>query len=555
MPSPLLNRPGLLPDESLPSWLWRLQRANYYESPRTIEQIGAAYTSEADTIFRPSSGQTFSLLTQLTQVNPLEIYHASVHHFASVITPPDQQGDTLSLSDNDQLLLDRDHQRRHLWPANAVQYCPLCLAQAAYHRIGWTPTATAVCLHHHCLLVRHCPICRHNNRLSIDDLHQRRCSRCAFDLTQAPVVSVSGDTWGLFTQAVIQSWWSRHSPPVSHDYQVVNQPAPVLFCLLYGLSRAVVAMKHPLSMPSPSVLATQPITANKPWLHPGHTYAIFATAFEGMVNWPDGFHKLLDRVRSDSDEGQLRQVFGTLYTSWLEKQWRHASFQFVQDAFDNYLCRRYPLSPATFRCRRFCHNPAFKALLPYITEAEAASKLGVSLVAVQQLVRDKTLTNYSPAQPNAAFPSLNLVKRSDVVALRRQWREGCALSTTAKKLGVSPAVVLDLVQLQLLEAVQMPHREANPTWRLSCASVDDFKRRLRRRTTRQPFSYLVRLPKAVKALSPFGYNTAHILHWVIDGKLTAFWVTQRLRDMAISGHDLEKLLEDLRVSCVQTAFT
>jgi hypothetical protein len=58
------------------------------------------------------------------------------------------------------LLLDTGLGRKQVRAATAALFCPLCLKEAAYHRLIWLPFAVSACLAHHCLLLDHCPACR-----------------------------------------------------------------------------------------------------------------------------------------------------------------------------------------------------------------------------------------------------------------------------------------------------------------------------------------------------------------------------------------------------------
>jgi len=78
---------------------------------------------------------------------------------------------------------------------------------------------------------------------------------------------------------------------------------------------------------------------------PAKSYILYTTAFQGLVNWPNGFHVFLDAYRTRDGRTEQSSVYYDLhyiYGAWLEKAWRHPDFQFVQQAFDQYLMHRYP---------------------------------------------------------------------------------------------------------------------------------------------------------------------------------------------------------------------
>jgi hypothetical protein len=91
-----------------------------------------------------------------------------------------------------------------------------------------------------------------------------------------------------------------------------------------------------------------------------------------------------------------------------------------------------------------------KVKLPYLTEIEAAQMLGTRPDMIKRLVRTGFLIKYD----RKAFPAtLNLVSRTQVLALQQAWSGLIPLTAAAKMLGLSREGVMDLIKVGLLEAI------------------------------------------------------------------------------------------------------
>ena len=339
---PLLHRSSLRPSESLPSLLIRLAKGNFYHSPTMVIQLCQERLTQRDQVTRPTQAETYQILAKLVRIGTDELYAASVQRFVSTVAPPDYEHRSILLPSGKTVpVLPDSALREHTRPESDVQFCPLCLMESAYHRVEWFPLAAAVCLHHQSLLVRGCSNCQ--EPISVKNILETRCSNCGFELTQSPTASVAVDQFGLFSQSVIQSWLGLCSITSIDNYEPLpNEPSTSLYRLLDGLRRAVMGVQHSwdylYDAPSGVGFPLFPC-ALKGDITPAKSYILYATAFKGMVNWPQGFYDFLDAYRLR--DGQLpsnyiRRDLGRICV-WLTRWWKHPAFQFVQEAFDQYL--------------------------------------------------------------------------------------------------------------------------------------------------------------------------------------------------------------------------
>src|SRR5258708_14967845 len=236
----LVVRTAILPGESLPSLFIRLARLNYYGTPDTLSQILREGVGEQvflkDRVILPQRAETYQRLTNLTGIRIPDLYAASAHHFAPVLTPPGHPMKFLETeSDITRPLLAPALAAKQLRPAHAGQFCPLCLRDAAYHRLFWMPIAMSACLEHSCLLKDRCQHC--NKSISIREIVEARCHQCRGALTEAEVIPLNDDL-GLLFQRIFQSWFMRNTTPSAANLLLSEQQPGVLYRVIHVLQLA-----------------------------------------------------------------------------------------------------------------------------------------------------------------------------------------------------------------------------------------------------------------------------------------------------------------------------
>lgn len=600
---PLLNRRPLGENESLPSFLQWLGIHNHYTVKTTLQRICERYLPESPgVITQPVTLNVYKVLGEITRVDPMLLYQATPHPFAPVLTPPPNTYTCMEMSPGVCVpLLARSYATKFLWADKDVQFCPACLSESLHHRVNWLPLSVAACLKHQCLLQRRCPSCF--AAISIASLLTGHCPQCDFDWQHTPVTHIGHDEWGLFSQTLIQSWLgltdfpqntfnvdcrlkytdsrpcdpcSPHRSnldsvpdnPVPYHNQKLGLPATetsTLFYILYGLSRGVAGMSGTNWIHPSPVQRQFPLNSSKTTLFPAQIYVLFATALRALENWPHGFYKFLDRLSDPGDTqtsftqtayshsvdeknsspsitgDHLQKAFRNIYVCWLERSWRHGDYQFVQDAFDDYLRQRYLISPSLLRLRRVRDNPSFKSLLPYITEAEAGRILDCGPQTIKLLVEKEVLISYERVYPDQPQPQFNLVRREEVVALRRRWHSALPLSAAAIKLGASTGTVLSLVDAGLLKAVRGPTVDGSQEWRLDEKSITNLQSRLKKCLSPSPLAEAVTLTKTVQTLSAHGYNTTMVVQAILEGRLRAYGQNGGLHELEFDPNDVEDL--------------
>lgn len=554
---PLLCRTPLLPGESLPSLLIRLSQENLYESPRFLEQVCQERLTHRDTVAHPTRAETFQVLGELVCIEPIELHKASVHSLATVLTPPTLEYPTLTLSAGQVVpVLPAALHPKHTWFTQGwVAFCPVCLAEAAYHRLNWLPLSTTICLHHHCLLVHRCPACKRECQML--DVVTAKCRKCQFDLTQTPLTLVRQDETGILTQRIIQSWWGV-APPVDIPTLAVHSPR-TLYCLIDGLSHAMTSVKKLL----PNIHQTTfPVHVfpfpSKMKMNHTQRFVLLATALKVVMCGAEGFYKFFhDYQRRDNrslEQGLVRN-FGRLYTVWLEQAWKHPDFQWVQDIFDQYVQEHYILSPGLMRLTRLRRNPPPLEAVPYITEAEAARLLGTTAPIIQRLVELGLLSAYTLKHTKHGSPRFKWVERQGVMQLQGRWQEALPLKEASTLLGVSDEVVVEMVQAGLLSAVRGPVADGSAAWKISQASIQTCLADLESRAVVEPKlrddnPATLNLVQATQMLSVHGFKVVAVLQAVLEGKLAAYraGLLTSLAGLRFDVLDVELLLGVMRAN-------
>lgn len=531
----LLNRRPLQPGESLSSLWVRLQAANYYHRPQAIADICRPHLPPGENFHLPHLAETWPVLAAVTRLPAADLYSASFHRYASALALPWETLAFISLPDGARVpLLSARQHRFFLRPLQDAQYCPTCLANGRYHRLSWLNLLAAICPHHACLLQCGCPHC--SQKLPLSAIVAATCPACAYDLTTTPPISVSDDSWGLWVHHQLQSWWGDTSaPPLPDQVTMPAQPVPILLEVLRVLAtvaaRLPEAMLHTLPHPD---LSLEPVDL-RTLPTPLQVYCTYATAMKAMVNWPQAFHQFLTvyRQRPGVAAGQVTDEFAPLYLDWLEERWQRPEFAFIQAAFDDFLVTNYPLSRSVTRLDRYRRSQVLRDRFPYLTQVEAAERLGVEPEIVQRLVDEAILVDYErgEGQQRHWHQRLRLVRRLEFVALQRRWQAGIPLKDVASILDVDEQMVENLVKASLLTKCGHTSCVNDSLWPIETISLNTLVRGLKRYpVTPHHFGSPVTLWELVAN----GYDPVRVLQQILAGEVTAVWFGGGLYSLWVS---------------------
>ncbi len=528
----LLRRTALLPGESLASLLARLARLNFYPNSRLLQTISRdrlAPMRVDDKLAQPHRLETFQQLVNLTQLTLDELYGASDQRFAILLEAPGQAAQTTPwLENTTRLRLDRRSAPAHLRSTVATQFCPLCLKTEPYHRLSWTPRATAICLEHLCLLTDRCARCW--KRTTVADLVNRRCSNCRADLRRARVVSIAHDSCGILAQQVIQSWFGVVDIPakVIEGAHLPPESPLVLYRLLQLLARQLQKgqaewpnLPRPLNGLANSIAAS---IEDHRCLTPEQIYFLYRSAFVGLRDWPEGLCQFLDAYGGCDPASRAAPVrikcLQQVQHDWLAVDWHDSPLAFVQPVLVDYLLqRRLPFLRAV--AERFSAVAWFTEQTGLWTEGHTAQALGISLHDLQRFYPRGSLAKCFKPDPRTRLP---MFKRDAVLAVQRRWATGWSLEDVSSWLGLEIADVLRLVQLGLLKPLGGRETTAEVNQVFDRHGVAAFFEQVDRRLKVYPGTryYLATLDEAAREFSSCGLDRAALLQGVARGVLPGY---------------------------------
>ena len=546
----LLSRPPLEAGESLPSWLARLDEANGYDLSSGLltslvlgKQRTLAYLHD-----RPGSAtrvETYRRLVTLTGATVETLWRATIHRFTPTLTPPGSTAALLAVPAAAPVpLLDIGSRQKRLRSESRRVFCPRCLAETAYHRLIWIPFASAACLRHQTLLVQRCAHC--GAAPTVRDIVAATCRVCGADFTGCPAISVADDAFGLFAQRVLQAWLLGKPTPDDPLFRLPDLPANVAYRVVDGL-RLLAQGAGPYWPYRHRAWEETESAEQSIFLTPAQSYTLYTTALKALVQWPRGFEEFLDAyttrdLRAEGPGGvSLGPKLGALYRDWLSRRWDHAAFDFLQDAFDQFLLRRFGQVHALRQLRRCQRDSALADRVPYLNRNQAARLMGAADQTVQELLQSGRLTRYAALDEGWAEPP-TLLSRNEVLVWREAWRDHPTIAEAARLLGVSYWVVSDLIAGGFLPP---PHQLADdaPGWRFNHAAITNCHAQVATRVTQRPIETDddLTLAGAARLLHGLGLNAAALLVSVANGELAAY----HLPTMPIRLGDLRFMRADL----------
>jgi hypothetical protein len=539
--SPLINRTGLLPGESLASLFERLAGLNHLDSSYTLYQVCHERLERIGLhdreIWCPTHPETFQVVSGLTSIDELELYRATIHRFASVITAPDQEFEYLTLAGATLVpVASKQAVSKQLLTTRATKYCPLCLQDEPHHKIAWDAVAINDCLHHACILIRRCPSC--SRHLSVKSIVRARCSSCGADLRDANPVSLEGDAFGNLAQREIYSW-IMNAEGSTGQFRVpgVDLRPRVLYRFIDGICATLITRNLGDYMHKVGGAPVDPEKAKvkaKRRILPADLYGLYATAMKALRDWPESFFEFLDAFAAHRPRARstgLHVEFGSLYKHWISKRWDGPEFAFVQDAFIEYLERREKLYRARGRANRYQRDSSVtdQFLSQAIPLREAARELGINRSNVKQLVRDGTLRPHGEWSDGPGWHKL--VMKQDVFELKTKSEALQSVEQAASRLGVTVNFMRTLGKSRLIGTYEGPHRLGRRGILFTPDEVDRFRRSVA--SASEPVAHndrdLVDLFHAARILTVVGVDSVGILEltsrgeiegWLLDGHPT-----------------------------------
>jgi hypothetical protein len=547
---PLISRTSPLPGESLLSLLVRLTERNSYEALSLLRGLifdrPSSLQPLRDSLEFPTKTSTYDRLVSLTLLDDVSLYQCTPHRFASILTPPSQKILYAQLPGGNSVpFFPKGLFPKQLRPQHSAQFCPSCLAEKAYYTLRWTPIAISTCLKHESLLVDRCHECHHG--VSIMAIATGRCERCQAELSKAKTTSICRDALGLLTQQILQNWFMDLTTPFSTVLLLPQQPARLLYWVVEDLQSFLRTARdgswnylHHLEKHEELPRAV-PLHEDQQLPSPYESYRLYTAACKSIIHWPDGFFDFLNHYGSRNAQtlypalqtsqprrkgklipGILSASLGPLYTQWLPQRWKHPEYDFIREAFNDYIADNYWFSDLS-ELKSFCRkNPEHAKRCTYASMDDAADFLNLSLEAIEFLVGGDQVPSASSGEDSAKY-----VKREAVFALQDAQRRSIPLSGVVMRLGLSKEVIKYLVKAGLFSEGESPERDFAAE-DVSAIGEALFLRKILQHTKALLPGEMnnerdhVNLLEADRLLSVAGLNIATLFLLMLDSKLCAY---------------------------------
>lgn len=458
------------------------------------------------------SSAAFERLEQLTEIPAMDLLLASDHVLTPAFSSPKKSAKQELSPIREAMLWIPRPQKQDFHPANASWYCPKCLKEGAYQRRSWRPAPMAACLQHDCLLVDRCPNCQQS--VSVLDLVLACCHQCRTDLCLAGTVSLNEDRWGRIAQATLLGW-RTNTPSTDSRYGWPEHPFAILCSLAEGLAVGMLSLTeylapHPLKPPKPLTLYR--LNDVRVHVRPPDVYWAYSCALKFMSNWPEGFRTFLHLVAPEP-EISLRLNLGLFYSYWITTRWEHPNFNFVRDAFEDFLWdRSWFAKMATGLHVAFAQAPHFARL------KEAAAVLSIPENALIRLGQVGLLTEISSVA-SEKLPT-RFFLRSDLRELKHAWAHPISLQEASHWLGLSPKTVLRLTKERVLKVISAPGSDVH----FARTEVTNLISRVDNRAlvTDALDDVPIRLADAAEQLACVHLDEARLLQLTVSRKLQAW---------------------------------
>lgn len=517
----LLNRPPIYSGESLSSYLHRIAKANLLEV-RHIDTLVKKLISDDDNYTHPSKGKTYSILSDLTGLEPYKLYWASTHSLAPILVDEVQLNEKIVLDSGFSFAKMPDKfDTLHLRPTSNSQYCPDCLKEGSYERKVWRSRIVSVCPEHKRVLIDKCPICA--NRLRDTAIAEATCTQCGFNLIKAPAYDLSEDIHGLKTQAALYHWLNA-GPHTS--LSIPNFSGQHLYQLVTTLMLEIRIVKHRMEGLHLTPELSRPIRwGKKHWASPTHTYIAWVTAFDALLDWPNGLYRTIENIfRADSGEfsTDFSIRLGNYLGNLLEK-WPKSKSEGINWAIERYLFQK---STWYFTQRRGSlldsdieiteKHPMFNNF-QWLLDEHAAQYLNLNLAMLDLLVEQEIL------RVNSSFKYLEhkFLSCISVLFLRDIWAEVVSIRHTSLILGLKHETIFKLNHAGMLEPCRGTYFTGQTVAGVTKESIDKLLDRFvdLSMASKVTSKVCMSLNDAVEMLLFWGYEEIHLLILALEGKL------------------------------------
>lgn len=193
----------------------------------------------------------------------------------------------------------------------------------------------------------------------------------------------------------------------------------------------------------------------------------YAAAEPYIKSWPHKFYGLLKHYEnnpmSKSRQSGIRKCFRDLYDDiYRDVNNDSTAYALLRKEFENYIQYHFLRGMVTPALTKVAPSVLQKSV--YLSETQAAKELNCRLSRLRIYIRAELICY------GASIANNNLLKRSDVLALKQRLDDCISICDSAKLLGVSVYHVRQLLRAGLLPSLLMPNNN-NRDWLIEKGSV------------------------------------------------------------------------------------
>jgi len=553
IPLTFVCRPRPYPDESLLSYLLRVQFANRYDALiwLTWWLRGLSDVSGSRSQFRPTATNETTFLENLATVSKvpvLELYQMTLNRYATIYTFPGRPIHDQRLSSGEQVAFWQQSHSLKSWSRTEAQsaFCPLCLRERVYHRLPWLLHAVFACPTHDCWLRDTCSNC--GASVSVEMIVRSECAACYASLTDMPVIPLDATVADVQKHLIFcLETGTRPTdtlPPLS---------VQALFRVVEGLCAATRQLGWEwegcyqpdditqLLFPLRSQYSATPIQYG----------CLYTTAWHVVNDWPHGFYTFLDDYlrRPGGGKGTMERSLGSFYEIWLEREWRHPDLEPVQTAFNDYFVTHFPPSHKMLRLARIKRYPKLRERMQWIDVRNASRLLGISSPTIARMVRDGYVRAYFLDE--TTHTRRYFVYREDLESGLQRRALPVTLNQIATEFLTTGKVVQEWIDTGLMSKTGSRLIRGVKHASLTRHDVDRFLEQLTAHVclqTQRP-CHAVTLKMVCMSNNNIGVTSAYVLQRIMDGKLQAFHTDPDLRpfsDLWFEPEDAATLTECIK---------
>ena len=335
-----------------------------------------------------------------------------------------------------------------LWNYRTTRYCPQCLSEAIIFRQEWELALSTCCTKHQVRLLENCHHCGQvltSQREALD-----RC-RCGVSLSHGE--TSSADPRELACAEILEAQL-RGDGAIPEHLQLLSLEQVHRLFVFFGAYAG--QRKKPMKISEFLSLSTaQPIVQS---------------ASEVLLDWPNGFHILLEKLREKQGNDEVNPKFSKAYGAfyqYLYTRFKEEVFGFLFHAFELYLEERWD-APLTERNQRLSVKARQNHV--WITLGSAARTLAVSRRKLQGYIKAGKIRSRSFL--TAKGREQVYVDRRELPIMKGLIEEVMDLKTTAAVLGLPKRRAKELIELGTFKSALPPRARNAATWAISREAIE-----------------------------------------------------------------------------------